>query len=194
MKTRTLTLLIVASGILAVTAGCATQTTDFRIDYDNSLGTALTQLQDGRPADALMSLDSARAIAEENSYDKTTIERLVVEANLGLGNTLEAFDQAKTLLNADPKDPYANELTGKCLFASAEFTQAEGHFITAQKAYQAPADATRAQDFVAVTRYFLAYADGNLRLAEGYLREVQSPDLLHSIDKARKEVELSAAR
>jgi len=193
MDTRTVIALLVTTAALATCTGCATGTADFRGAYNNSLHAALAELENGQTSAAATNLDAARAMAEEHGYDTTLIERLAVEVNLGMGDTVAAFDQAKTLLDTDPQDPYAHELLGKCLLRDGEFKEAEDHFIAAHQAYQAPDDVARAQDFLAVTHYFLAYADGNLRLAEGYLREVQDPDLLRSIDQARKDVELNPA-
>ena len=193
MNTKTVIALLVTVGALTICTGCATQTADFRINYNSSIQTASAQLENGQALEAAANLDSARAVAEEHGYDKTPIERLAVEVNLRMGNTVQAFDQAETLLDTDPQDPYAHELLGKCLLRDGEFKKAEDHFVSAHKGYQTPNDVARAQDFIAVARYFLAYADGNLRLAEGYLREVRNPDLLRSIDKARKEVEVNPA-
>jgi tetratricopeptide (TPR) repeat protein len=160
-----------------------------RIDFDNKLDTVLVELQDGQGSQALQSLMEASIVGQENGYDQTQLKCLFVEAHLSVGNIVEAYNQAKELLEADSQDGFANELMGKICLREGGFGDAEKHFVRATEAYDNSDDISRANDLVALSRYFLAYEDGNPRLADGYLREIQNVDLQHAVDKAQKETD-----
>jgi tetratricopeptide (TPR) repeat protein len=177
---------LVACGIIIVSAGCATDMA--RVDYNNRVQTAFGQLQQGEPLPALDNLQAARKIGQENDYDQTEIKHLLVETHLSLGNNTEAHNQAKTLLDTDPQDAYANELMGKVLLKDGQYSEAEKCFVRAEKVYQAEVDISRARDLVALSRYFSAYEQGNPRLAERYLREIQNPDLQHAVEEAEEDM------
>lgn len=178
-------MLIICAATLAL-AGCAADMA--RVDYDKRINTAFSQLQNGQPTQAIMNLEVASKIGEENDYDQTELKHLFVETHLGLGNNVEAYNQAKTLLDKDPQDAYANELMGKVLLKEGQYSTAETHFVTAQQTYEAPIDVSRINDLIALARYFSAYHDGNPRLAKSYLREIQNADLQHAVDKAEKDI------
>ena len=184
-KEKLITLLLTAS-LLMASGGCATDMA--RVDYDNKINTAFAQLQDGRPSQALKNLELAGKIGEENGYDKTELKQLFVEANLGLGNNVEAYAQAKELLDSNPQDAYANELMGKVLLKEGQYSEAEKYFTTAQAGYEAPMDSARVSDLITLARYFAAYEEANPRLADGYLREIQNADLQLAVDKAQKDI------
>lgn len=189
MSTRTKMILLVTCSMALISAGCGANMDKARIGFDNKLEAALIQLQDGRGSQALSTLEQASEVGQENDYDQTQVKRLFVEAHLSAGNTIEAYNQAKELLEADSQNGYANELMGKICLKEGEFGDAEKHFIAAKEAYDDPDDISRANDLVALARHFLAYEDGNLTLAEGYLREIQNADLQHIVDKAQKETD-----
>lgn len=178
-------MLIICAATLAL-AGCAADMA--RVDYDKRINTAFSQLQNGQPTQAIMNLEVASKIGEENDYDQTELKHLFVETHLGLGNNVEAYNQAKALLDEDPQDAYANELMGKVLLKEGQYSTAETHFVTAQQTYEAPIDVSRINDLIALARYFSAYHDGNPRLAKSYLREIQNADLQHAVDKAEKDI------
>jgi len=110
-----------------------------------------------------------------------------VETYLSQGKTIEAYDLAKQLLEADPKDPFANELVGKICLTEGEFKEAEMNLSKALKAYKDGKDISRAKDLLALTRYFLAYQDANPKLAEQYMLEIEDSQLVYALDKARKD-------
>ena len=179
-------MLLLACSAVMVFAGCSGNAA--RVDYNKKLKTAFSQLEKGDPERAAENLEQARQIAQENGYDQTEVDRLNVEANMGIGNNVDAYAQAKALLDANPEDPFANELMGKILLKEGQYSQAEKHFITAQEAYESKIDLARAADLLAMSRYFAAYEHGNPRLAESYLHEIKDADLQHALDKARKDV------
>jgi len=186
MNKRNLTIMLIACCITALFSGCANNPA--RINYDNRMKAAFNQIQDGDSSEALENLQLASQIGQENGYDPTELQRLSVEAHLVSGNNVEAYSQAKTLLDADPEDAYANELMGKVLMKEGDYSEAEAHFVKAQKGYQASDDTSRITDLIALSRYFRAYEDGNPKLAERYLHEIQDADLQHSVDKAQNNV------
>lgn len=184
-KTHTMALLI-GCGIVIASAGCASDTA--RINYDNGIKTAFGQLQKGEPSQALDSLQVAREVGQENGYDQAELNRLSVEANLVSGNIAEAHRQANGLLEDDVEDAYANELMGKVFLKDGQYSEAEKYFVKAQETHESEVDISRARDLVALSRYFSAYEEGNPRLAERYLREIQNPDLQQLVDTAQKDM------
>ena len=190
MSNRTNLILLVTCSMALISAGCGANMDRARIGFDNKLDAALVQLQDGQGTQALSTLEQAGAVGQDNDYDQTQVKRLLVEAHLSAGNTIEAYNQAKELFEADSQDGYANELMGKICLREGEFGDAEKHFVKAKEAYDNPDDISRANDLLALARYFLAYEDGNLTLADGYLREIQNADLQHAVDKTQKETDV----
>jgi tetratricopeptide (TPR) repeat protein len=158
------------------------------MNYDNQIQTAYSQLQKGKPEQALDSLQTAKEVGQENGYDQTELDRLYVEANINSGNLVEAHRRANELLTADSEDACANELMGKVFLKDGQYDEAEKYFVKAQAGYESEVDISRAQDLVSLSRYFSAYEQGNLRLADRYLREIRDPDLQHVVDKAQKDI------
>ena len=186
MKVKQIVLCITLCGILAGAMGCATESCSQ--EFNSKIHNAHLALEEGRPQEAVEKLNEAETISLECSCDKSSLARLKIEASLFLGETVKAYDQAKQLFDTDPQDPFANELFGKICITEGEFKQAETHFTVAQQAYQDGADVSRANDLLALTRYFLAYQDANPRLAEQYMREIEDSKLAHALDKARKDL------
>ena len=184
-KTHLIVLLVVC-GVIIASSGCASDMV--RVDYDKRIKTAFGQLQHGEPLLALDNLQAAETIGQENDYNQTEIKHLLVETQLSLGNNTEAHNQAKKLLDTDPQDAYANELMGKVFLKNGQYDEAENYVIRAEKAYKADVDISRAHDLVALSRYFSAYEQGNPRLAERYLREIQNPDLQNAVGEAEDDV------
>jgi len=191
MNEKRVVLGIMLCGTLVGAMGCATESCTQ--DFNSKVHSAHLALEEGRTQDAVSKLEEAETISSECSCDKASLERLKVEASLCLGNTVEAYDQAKQLLDAGPQDPFANELFGKICLTEGEFKRAETHFTLAQQAYENNEDISRARDLLALTRYFLAYQDANPRLAEQYMREIEDYELAHALDKARKDLNVARA-
>lgn len=175
--------------LISMATGCTTNTCTRT--FSLSMNEAYEALEDGRPQDAAERLQKAEAIAANCSCDISVLERVKVETFLQLGETVEAYDQAKHLLEADPDNPHANELYGKVCLVEGEFIKAETHFNTAQQNYNIEADIARAKDLLSLARYFLAYQDANPTLAEQYMREIEDSALAHSLDKAQKELSVT---
>jgi Tfp pilus assembly protein PilF len=186
MNKKNLVIMLIICAVSLAFAGCSTDMA--RIDYDKRINTAFGQLQNGQSTQAIRNLEVASKIGEENDYDQTELKRLFVETHLGLGNNVEAYNQAKALLDEEPQDAYANELMGKVLLKEGQYSAAEAHFVTAQQTYEAPVDVSRINDLIALARYFTAYHNGNPRLAKDYLREIQNADLQYAVDKAEKDI------
>lgn len=185
LNRRSIILVLVCAALLTA-AGCGGNAA--RTEYNNKLKAAFSQLEKGEPETAAAHLEQAKQIADENGFEAVEVDRLLVEANMGLGNMVDAHAQAKTLLDADAEDPFANELMGKIQLKQGEYAEAEKHFVAAQENYQAELDVVRAGDLLAMSRYCSAYERGNPRLAESYLREIRNADLQHALDKAHSNV------
>ena len=196
MNTKAVTLVCVAMGLLVISGGCATK--GARADYDSNLRMARTQIGDGQNEKALGSLDIARKIANENEYDQSGIELLSAEVSLRSGDNDGASEQVQKLVDGDAKEPYEKELKGKALLKKGRYAEAETNFVAAQKQFEAQKkdnyalDVSRTSDLVSVARYFLAYQNGDLGKARGYMHEIENPELQHALNKAQKEVGASS--
>jgi tetratricopeptide (TPR) repeat protein len=169
------------------------QMVDFNeLNFQNKLSLAQSYLQQNKPALALGALSEASRLAEENGYQQVDIAMLRCEAHLKLGETIEAYNQAKELLDVDLHAPINNELMGKCLLKDGKFHEAETHFTAAQQAYTNPVDIDRAKDLVSLARGLIAYEEGNLKLAERYFQAIVDGDLQYAVDTARKDIEAQA--
>ena len=188
MNNRTiLTFLITCVGLL-ISAGCATDMA--RSNYDNKLTSAYSQLEAGKHEQVLKILKAADNIAKENSFEKTELTQLQIEAYLGLGDTVRAFTHASELLDKNSSGPYANELIGKVLLKDARYAEAEKHFVTAQQGYKFQDDILRVSDLLALTRGLSQYEIGNPKLAQRYFRDIQNVELQYAVDKAQKDMVL----
>jgi len=189
MKSKTIITVIAVSVALLLFSGCASTDTA-RLDYQNKLSSAYRLLESGNHDLALKNLEQAEKIANTKNIDQTESLRLRVEACLGIGNNVEAFNYAKELLDKNPDDSYANELMGKVLLKDSQYSEAEKHFVAAQQTYKSEADLARISDLLALTRGLSQYQSGNPKLAQRYFREIQNVELQYAVDKAQKDVAL----
>lgn len=189
MKVITIITIVLVSVALLLFSGCASTDTA-RLDYQNKLTSAYRLLESGNHDLALNNLEQAEKIAEKNSFDKTEALQLRVEASLGIGNNIEAFNYAKELLDKNLADPYANELLGKVLLKDSQYSEAEKHFVAAQQAYKSEENTARVTDLLALARGLSQYQSGNPKLAQRYFREIQNVELQYAVDKAQKDVAL----
>ena len=185
-KTRTVGSLVACSAV-AILTGCAT-TNRSKLDYGDRIHAAYQNLEKGSFGQAMKDLESATRLAAENGYDQTQIKCLLAEIHLGKGDTLEAYHEAKELIEKDEEDPYANELLGKIYLRQGGFLGAEQYFLTAQAEYEDARDIARAKDLVALAKGLNAYKAGSPRLANRYWGEIQDPSLRYSLDGAQKEM------
>ena len=185
MKMQQTVLPIVFCGALISLMGCASESCTMQ--FNAKIDDAHQALLAGQIEEVLTKLDEADVIASDCPCDKSDLDRMKVETYLSQGKTIEAYDLAKQLLGADPKDPFANELVGKICLTEGEFKEAEMNLSKALKAYRDSKDISRAKDLLALTRFFLAYQDANPKLAEQYMLEIEDSQLVYALDKARKD-------
>lgn len=187
MNNKTTIIILLATAVMQV--GCAT--TDIaKISYESRIKAAHSHLQNGAFGRAMYDLESAAKTAQQKGYDQTQLKCLLAEMYLGRGDTLEAYHQAKELLEKNDRDPYANELLGKIYLKEGGFLGAEQYFLTAQAEYESADDVSRVKDLVALARGLSAYEAGSPRLADRYWQEIKNPDLQYSLGKAQKETTL----
>ena len=189
MKVKMLASMMLVSALLLIASGCS-ESNMARTNYDNRLNSAYSQIQHQRFDAAIKHLEEAEKIAKENSYDKTQPARLMVEAYLGTGNTIEAYNHAKTLLDTDAEDPFAMELMGKVCLKEAKYDDAEKYFVDAQSRYEQQKDSNRITDLISLTRGLTEYHNGNPRLASRYFKEIQNVELQYAVNKMQKDVSL----
>ena len=190
MKTRTLITLLATCGIVMISAGCSTDMA--RTNYDNKIVSAYGQIQQQRYDSAIKRLKEAEKIAEENSYDNTEAVRFMVEAYLGTGDTIEAYNHAKELLDKNDEDPFALELMGKvCLKDGARYVDAEKYFVDAQSGYEQEKDIARVTDLISLTRGLTEYQNGNPRLASRYFKEIENVELQYAVNEMQKDFSLN---
>ena len=187
MKAKMLVSTVLVSALLLVASGCS-QSNMARTNYDNRLNSAYSQIQHQRYDAAIKHLEEAEKIGKENNYDKTQPGRLMAEAYLGTGNTIEAYNQAKTLLDADAEDPVAMELMGKVCLKETRYADAEKYFVDAQSRYEQQKDSLRITDLISLTRGLTEYHNGNPRVASKYFKEIQNVELQYAVNKMEKDV------
>jgi len=185
MEKGTLTVWLNVCGLLLLVAGCGSKLSVS--DYDSKVATGHRQILNAQYLQAVKSLEDAYNVAEKFDQDPLLARCLIVEANLRQ-NDLSAVSQASELLQVYPEEPRASELMGKALLAGGNYNEAERHLVLAKKLYEQPADISRTNDLLALSRYLSTYSQGNPKLAEEYLGEIKDTDLVHSVDKARREV------
>ena len=190
METRTLITLLATCGIAMISAGCATDMA--RTNYDNRIVSAYGQIQQQRYDSAIKHLEEAKRIAEQNSYDSTETVRFMVEAYLGTGDTIEAYNHAKELLDKNAEDPFALELMGKvCFKDGARYADAEKYFVDAQSRYEQEKDIARVTDLISLTRGLTEYQNGNPKLASRYFKEIKNVELQYAVNEIQKDVSLN---
>ena len=62
-----------------------------------------------------------------------------------------------------------------------------GHFVTAKAGYSSPEDQQRVDDLILLVRGLAAYAAGDPDVARKYWKQITSPELRFSVDKAVRE-------
>ncbi len=189
MKIKILSSLVILSVVLLASTGCS-QNNIARAKYDKRVNTAYSQIKQQRYDTAIAQLEEAQKIADEESYNKSQSVRLMVEAYLGKGNTIEACQLAKTLLDTNSQDPYAMELMGKVCLRETRYADAERYFVDADSRYEQPEDNGRIADLLSLTRGLTEYEKGNPRVALRYFKAIRNVDLQYSVNKMEKEVSL----
>lgn len=187
MKSQMFMGLMALSAVLLVSTGCS-QSNMVRTKYDNRLNSAYNQIQQQRYEAAIKNLKEAEKIANENSYDKTEIVRFMTEAYLGTGDTIEAYNHAKRLLDKNVDDQFAMELMGKVCIREARYADAEKYFVDAQSTYEQQKDISRVTDLISLTRGLTEYQNGNPRVASRYFKEIQNVELQYAVNKMQKDV------
>ena len=77
----------------------------------------------------------------------------------------------------------AEEVVGKAALRQGRFTEAQNHFVAAEKNYEAEDDRQRIADLIHLTRGLDSYSAGDVEVARKYWRSIQNAELRYSVDQ-----------
>ena len=191
MKNALLTLLAVA-GLLA---GCQQN----RGEYALRLQDAHEALCSGSPDRAEVCLTDAGKIAAERKIEVTNDAKILqAEVHLANGDLPGALNSANEVLNdADAGEQdraRAEEVVGKAALRQGRFTEAQNHFVAAEKIYEAEDDRQRIADLIHLTRGLDSYSAGDVEVARKYWRSIQNAELRYSVDQVVQDARTASAQ
>ena len=164
--------------------------------YATYMHQAHQALRDARPERAQQQLLKAKEVAaEENLGESADCRLLEAETRLAQGDLAGALSTARAIMAEEtgyPQSaPRAEEIIGKVMLRSGRFSQAQEHFVAAERQYEAEQDRRQAMDLTLLARGLVVYSDGDIDVANKYWRSIADPSLRHSLDRVRQSVNAS---
>ncbi len=169
---------------LVVAGGCASAPKSSGADAELRL--AAQAIESGRPQQAQMWLDRARAQYRGAQPEYVTL--LEAEAKLRMGLTADALALVEEVLATDPNNAGANEVAGKILLKLGQYADAEQRFLAAQLAHSPDsAGFRRLEDYISLARGLDAYSKADPAVASRHFESIGDAQIRYAIDQAMRE-------
>lgn len=169
-----------------------------RSGYATNLQAAHEALQSGELSAAQERLRLAEEYAVENEISPTSDLLLMqAETQLALGHLGSAGEIAEDALASTEANAHdqarAQEVLGKIALRQGQFSEAQSRLSAAERGYESQEDRVRIADLIHLARGLASYGEGDIEVARRYWRDIQDPDLRHSMDQALADVSANAS-
>ena len=181
---------VLAVGLLI---GCSNQR-----HYSEQLTRAHECLQEGEVDRAERHLTRADEIAADHtttvkpSVDATLLQAEIRLTQRRLTESQELASSVTVRVDVDyPTIARAEEILGKIALHEGRFTEAQQHFLTADRNYDDDLDRERISNLMKLTRGLAAYSDGDIEVARRYWQSIPDAELRYSVSENLSDVQLA---